>query len=141
MHDTNRIFRNALIVALFSFAAVVTACNKGSVVSDSASQQPATQQPSAQAAGQQSAATPLAAAQNAQPQQPTPSPTLNPIMKAAQANPGVPVSVPDSLKRPFTPEEMKKAMEALPPDVRARLQGMAAAPQGAKPQTTATPKK
>ncbi|MBS1791013.1 MAG: hypothetical protein JST85_25095 [Acidobacteria bacterium] len=141
MHNTRFIFRNALIVALFSFAAVVAACNKGSVVSDSAPQQPASQQPPAQAAGQQNAATPPVEAQNAQPQQPTPSPTLHPVMKAAQANPGVPVSIPDSLRRPLTPEEMKKAMEAMPPEVRARLQGMAVAPQGAKPQATATPKK
>lgn len=59
-------------------------------------------------------------------------------MKQAQANPGVPVSVPESMRRPLNAEEMKKAMEAMPPEVRARIQGMATAPQGAKP--AATPK-
>ncbi len=53
-------------------------------------------------------------------------------MKQAQSNPGVPVSVPDSVKRPLNAEEMKKALEAMPPEVRARLQGMAQTPQGAK---------
>ncbi len=141
MQKTNVIFRNALIVALFSLTAVLTACNKGSVVSDSASQQPTTPQPAAQqpATQQQPAAQP--AGQAAQAQQATPSPTLHPLMKQAQAQPGVPVSVPDAVKRPLNAEEMKKALEAMPPEVRARIQGMAVAPQGAKPQTTPTPKK
>lgn len=141
MKNTKLIFRNSLIVALFSLSAALSACSKSSVVSDSAPQQPAVQQQqqqSAAAAQQQNAAQP-AGQTAAQPQQPSPSPTLHPIMKQAQANPGVPVSVPDSVKRPLNAEEMKKAMEAMPPEVRARLQGMAAAPQGAKPQTT--PKK
>lgn len=59
-------------------------------------------------------------------------------MKEAQAKPGVPVSVPESMRRPLNAEEMKKALEAMPPEVRARIQGMAATPQGAKP--AATPK-
>lgn len=144
MQNIKLIFRNALIVALFSLTAGLTACTKGSVVSDSASQQPASQQPATQSAAQQPAQQPQNAAQPAgaaQAQQPTPSPTLHPLMKQAQANPGVPVSIPDSVKRPLNAEEMKKAMEAMPPEVRARLQGMAVAPQGAKPQATATPKK
>ena len=141
MQNTKLSFRNALILALFSLAIVLTACNKSSVVSDSASQQPAPQQPATQPAQPQSATAQSAPAQAAQPQQPTPSPTLHPLMKQAQANPGVPVSVPDSVKRPLNAEEMKKALEAMPPEVRARIQGMAVAPQGAKPQATATPKK
>lgn len=141
MQNTKLIFRNALILALFSLAIVLTACNKNSVVSDSASQQPASQQPATQPAQPQNATAQSAPAQAAQPQQATPSPTLHPLMKQAQANPGVPVSVPESVKRPLNAEEMKKALEAMPPEVRARIQGMAVAPQGAKPQATATPKK
>ncbi|MEK7831738.1 MAG: hypothetical protein AAB401_11670 [Acidobacteriota bacterium] len=138
MKNTKLIFRNALIMALFSLSAALSACSKSSVVSDSAPQQPAAQQqqPAATAAQQQN---PAQTPEQTAAQQPTPSPTLHPIMKQAQANPGVPVSVPDSVKRPLNAEEMKKAMEAMPPEVRARLQGMAQTPQGAKPQ--ATPKK
>ena len=134
MKNTNLILRIALIAALCSFTAALAACGKSSVISDSS---PSTQSPAAQpqtATQLQPAAEPAAA----QPQQATPSPTLHPIMKQAQAKPGVPVSVPESMRRPLNAEEMKKAMEAMPPEVRARIQGMAAAPQGAKP--TATPK-
>lgn len=144
MQNTKVIFQNALTVALFLFVAALTACSKGSVVSDSASQQPAVAQPAAQQPANQqqpSAAQPAATQQAAQAQQATPSPTLHPLMKQAQAQPGVPVSVPDAVKRPLNAEEMKKALEAMPPEVRARIQGMAVAPQGAKPQTTPTPKK
>lgn len=138
MKNTKLTVRNALIVALFSLTAALSACTKGSVVSDSASPQSATQPAATQppATQQQQAAQPV---EQTAAQQPSPSPTLHPIMKQAQANPGVPVSVPDSVKRPLNAEEMKKAMEAMPPEVRARIQGMAQAPQGAKPQ--ATPKK
>lgn len=143
MQKTKVIFQNALTVALFLFIAALTACSKGSVVSDSPSQQPTAQQPAAQqpANQQQAAAQPVATQQAAQAQQPSPSPTLHPLMKQAQAQPGVPVSVPDAVRRPLNAEEMKKALEAMPPEVRARIQGMAVAPQGAKPQTTPTPKK
>lgn len=143
MQKTKVIFQNALTVALFLFIAALSACSKGSVVSDSASQQPAAQQPAAQqpANQQPDAAQPAGAQPAAQAQQPTPSPTLHPLMKQAQAQPGVPVSVPDAVKRPLNAEEMKKALEAMPPEVRARIQGMAVAPQGAKPQSTPTPKK
>ncbi|MGH9940712.1 MAG: hypothetical protein ACREAM_31080 [Blastocatellia bacterium] len=54
----------------------------------------------------------------------TPAPTQNPALKQAQAQPGVPVPVPESMKRPLNSEEMKKAMEQLPPEVRARIMGM-----------------
>jgi soluble lytic murein transglycosylase-like protein len=140
MKNTKLIVRSALIVALLSLAGALSACSKTSVVSDSAAPQSPAQQPATQtqpaAAQQQNPAQP---AEQAAAQQPSPSPTLHPIMKQAQSNPGVPVSVPDSVRRPLNAEEMKKALEAMPPEVRARLQGMAAAPQGAKPQ--ATPKK
>ena len=143
MQKTKVIFQNALTVALFLFIAALSACSKGSVVSDSASQQPATAEPAATQPDnpQQAAAQPAATQPAAQAQQPTPSPTLHPLMKQAQAQPGVPVSVPDAVKRPLNAEEMKKALEAMPPEVRARIQGMAVAPQGAKPQSTPTPKK
>ncbi|MBL8187259.1 MAG: hypothetical protein JNK38_04595 [Acidobacteria bacterium] len=144
MKHNNLIVRSALMVALFSFIAGLTACGGGSsVVTDSpaatqspaAQPQTATQSQAAQPAEQTSAAQPAGAAQ---PQKPTPSPTLLPVMREAQAKPGVPVSVPESMRRPLNAEEMKKALEAMPPEVRARIQGMAAAPQGAKP--VATPK-
>src|SRR5262245_23546554 len=71
-----------------------------------------------------------APAQNAA--SPTPSvaanaaatPTPNPAIKQAQAQPGVPVNVPESMKRPMTSEEMQKAMQQLPPEVRSRIMGM-----------------
>lgn len=146
MKNTNSIFRIALIAALCSFTAALAACGKSSVVTDSSpsTQPPAVQPQSAQSATQpanQTAAQPAEqppAAQQSGATQPTPSPTLHPIMKQAQAKPGVPVSVPDSMRRPLNPEEMKKAMEVMPPEVRARIQGMAQTPQGAKP--AATPK-
>lgn len=134
MKNTKLTFRNVLIVALFSITAALSACSKSSVVSDSASPQSAAQPAATQPAVQQQSQ--AQAAEQPPAQQPSPSPTLHPIMKQAQANPGVPVSVPDSVKRPLNAEEMKKAMEAMPPEVRARLQGMAQAPQGAKPQAT-----
>ncbi|MDX2040822.1 MAG: hypothetical protein SF097_06220 [Acidobacteriota bacterium] len=142
MKNTTFIVRSALVAALLSVVAGMTACSKSSVVSDSpaATQAPAAQPQTAtqsQPATQSSEQAPAAEQAGAtQPQQPTPSPTLHPIMKQAQSKPGVPVSVPDSMRRPLNAEEMKKAMEAMPPEVRARLQGMAAAPQGAKPQAT-----
>lgn len=143
MKNINLIIRSALVVALVSLVAGLTACNKPSVVSDSpattqapaAQPQTATQSQTAAQPAEQAAAT--QAAQSAA-QQPSPSPTLHPLMKQAQANPGVPVTVPESMRRPLNAEEMKKAMEAMPPAVRAQLQGMAQTPQGAKP--TATPK-
>lgn len=143
MQKTKVIFQNALTVAFFLFIAALSACSKGSVVSDSpSSQQPAVQQPATQPAPQQANSASQAGAQAAaQTQQPTPSPTLHPLMKQAQAQPGVPVSVPDAVRRPLNAEEMKKALEAMPPEVRARIQGMAVAPQGAKPQSTPAPKK
>jgi hypothetical protein len=133
--------------ALLLLAAGLTGCKSDSVVSDSSA--PA-QSGSLQTASSQASVTnavgapatvpaavnPASAGQN---QQPTPSPTLLPLMKQAQANPGVPISVPESMRRPLNPEEMKKALEQMPPEVRARIQGMQAAPQGVKPQ--ATPKK
>ena len=65
-----------------------------------------------------------------------------PAIKEAQAKPGVPVTIPESMKRPLTNEEMQKALQAMPPEVRARIQGMQAAPPGVKPgQPQATPKK
>lgn len=65
-----------------------------------------------------------------------------PVIKEAQAKPGVPIPVPESMKRPLNAEEMQKALQAMPPEVRARIQGMQAAPPGVKPgQPTPTPKK
>lgn len=134
-------------LALLLLAAGLTACKSDSVVSDSAAPAPsgAMQTSSSQASATNAAgvaatapagANPASAPQN---QPPATAPTLLPVMKQAQANPGVPVPVPESMKRPLNAEEMKKALEAMPPEVRARIQGMQAAPPGVKPQ--ATPKK
>lgn len=68
----------------------------------------------------------------------TPTPTPLPIIKQAQTQPGVPVTVPDSVRRPLTGEELQKALQQLPPEVRARIQGMGAAPK-ATPQPTKKP--
>ena len=103
----------------------LTACSGGSVVSDSATKpQPAQPASSAVPATDASNATPAVAASS-----PSPSPTMNPVIKQAAAQPGVPVAVPDVVKRPLTPEEMQKALQALPPEVRQRIMGMQKMPQ------------
>jgi hypothetical protein len=67
---------------------------------------------------------------------------MNPVIKEAQSKPGVPIAVPESMKRPLNAQEMEKALQAMPPEVRARIQGMRAAPPGVVPvQPQATPKK
>jgi methionyl-tRNA formyltransferase len=52
------------------------------------------------------------------------SPTPHPAVKQAAAQPGVPVAVPESMRRPLNKEEMEKALQQLPPEVRARIMGM-----------------
>jgi hypothetical protein len=107
-----------LFVLTLSFAP--SACGKSSGgVSDSTS--PA-QPVSVSSAPSTPAPAPSAAAQS------SPTPTPHPAIKQAQAQPGTPVSVPESMKRPLTAEEMKKALQALPPEVRARIMGMQKAP-------------
>jgi hypothetical protein len=59
----------------------------------------------------------------------SPSPTPNPAIKQAGSQPGVPVAVPESMKRAMTPEEMQKAMQALPPEVRQRIMGLQKMPR------------
>ena len=130
--------------ALLLLTTGLSGCKSDSVVSDSSApaKSAALQTSTSSASATNVLPVPAGAANTttaAQNQQPATSPTLLPIMKQAQAKPGVPVSVPESMRRPLNPEEMKKAMEQLPPEVRARIQGMQAAPQGVKPQ--ATPKK
>lgn len=138
--------QSALVTALLTLTVSLSACNGGSVVSDSSSKS-ASGQTAAQPASSpnsMSAASPNAAAQQVpqQNQRATPSPTILPAIKEAQAKPGVPVTVPESMKRPLNAEEMQKALQAMPPEVRARIQGMQAAPPGVKPgQPQATPKK
>lgn len=114
---------------------LVAGCGKGSVVSDQsapASQSAPGQSSSAQAGGAQpnAPAAPVAVASPAS----GPSPTPNAMIKQAEAQPGVPVSVPESLKRPMTPEELQKAMQALPPEVRQRIMGL-----GQQPRPSPTP--
>ncbi len=49
---------------------------------------------------------------------------MNPLLKEAQANPGKLVTVPESMRRPLNKEEMEKALQQLPPEVRQRIMGM-----------------
>ena len=108
-----------LFVLTLSIA--LSACGKSSGgVSDSsssgrgASAVPAQSSPAPNAA----APAPSVGANNAA------SPTPNPLIKQAQAQPGVPVNAPESMKRAMTPEEMQKALQQLPPEVRSRIMGM-----------------
>lgn len=74
-------------------------------------------------------------AQPAQTVQTAPSPGLNQNEKKSAAKDGV----PEIMKRALTKEEMEKAMEQMPPQVRAQLKGMA--PKAASPTPTPTPRK
>ncbi len=47
--------------------------------------------------------------------------------------------IPDIMTRPFTKEEMDKALQQLPPEVRARIQGLSLAPAGVNPQASSKP--
>ncbi len=107
-----------LLVLTLSFA--LSACSKsnGSVSDSSSSGAAAATSAPAQSAA---APSPSVAAQSA-------SPTPNPMIKQAQAQPGVPVNVPESMKRPLTKEEMQKALQQLPPEVRTRIMGLQQVP-------------
>lgn len=137
--------QSASVGALLALAVCLSGCHGNSVVSDSS--KPAAGQSAAQPAtspNSMSAAAPNAAVQQVPQsnQSATASPTILPIIKEAQSKPGVPVTIPESMRRPLNAEEMQKALQAMPPEVRARIQGMQAAPPGVKPgQPQATPKK
>ena len=126
----SRIFRPAF--GLFSTLALsfaLSACgSSNSVVTDSTTQpKPATT--NSTPATSMTSATPAPAAQApVAPVQATPRATMDPIMKQAQAKPGVPVPVPESMRRPMNREEMQKALQQLPPEVRAKIMGMQQAP-------------
>ena len=66
----------------------------------------------------------------------TPGPASSPAAGANGANAD---KVPEMMKRAMTKEEMEKALQAMPPEVRKRIQGLAPAPPNAVP--TAAPKK
>ena len=135
-------------VLILLLIAGLSACRK-SVVSDSPAQSPQSSQsaqpaqpPTAGAAGSTTVATAASPSAEGKPEaKSTVSPTPLPILKEAAAHPGVPVTVPESMRRPLTGEELQKALQQLPPEVRARIQGMQAAPQGVRPQTTPQPAK
>ena len=64
---------------------------------------------------------------------PTPTPTPTPVMPkpspsgqpaAAPILPGTSSNVPEMLTRPFTPQELDKALEQLPPEVRQQMRGL-----------------
>jgi len=122
----SRIFRPAFgLFSVLALSFALSACGgSNSVVSDSASQPKQATTSSTPATSMPSAPHVSATSAPAAPVQIKPQGTIDPILKQAQAKPGVPVSVPESMRRPFTSDEMKKAMEQLPPEVRARIMGM-----------------
>lgn len=136
---TNR----SIFIVLLLCAALSAACSKESVVSNTPAQSASSAAlPSptpAQAAPPSAAPAPAAATPPTVTAAATPAPTPLPIIKQAQTQPGVPVAVPEVVRRPLTGAELEKALQQLPPEVRARIQGMAAAKQQASPQPTKKP--
>jgi len=126
-----------LFILTLSFA--LSACgNSSSVVSDSSSksgQSGQSKPASAVAAPPNSASSAAATPATSGAVQSTPTPTPNPIYKQAQARPGVPVQAPESMRRPLTSEEMQKALQQMPPEVRARIMGLQKLP-APSPQPT-----
>ncbi|MFN6202394.1 MAG: hypothetical protein ACK496_07920 [Acidobacteriota bacterium] len=71
---------------------------------------------------------------------PTPTPALPlPASPAPSASPTKPGEVPEMMKRAFTKEEMDKAMQQLPPEIRDRLKGMSYSPSNIPANIPATP--
>jgi len=71
---------------------------------------------------------------------PTPNPSATTsTTPSAPAKPVPPGEVPEMMKRAFTREEMDKAIEQLPPEVRSRLKGMSYLPTEAKPALPVKP--
>ncbi|MFM8395579.1 MAG: hypothetical protein ACKOB4_16820 [Acidobacteriota bacterium] len=58
---------------------------------------------------------------------------------AGAASPVKPGEVPEMMKRAFTKEEMDKAMQQLPPEIRDRLKGMSYSPSNIPATIPATP--
>ncbi len=56
------------------------------------------------------------------PAAPQPSPTAQP--GAPPILPGTSANIPEMLTRPFTPQELDKALEQLPPEVRQQMRGL-----------------
>ena len=83
------------------------------------------------------APTPTPVVQQAAPT-PTPGPSL-PAQPATSASPAKPGDVPEMMKRAFTKEEMDKAMQQLPPEIRDRLKGMSYSPSNIPANIPATP--
>lgn len=106
------------ILAASLAAMVLTACHHGSGDQGGANSQ------ASPASASQPAATPVVSAT------PHPSPASTPA-SAKQASLD---NVPEMLRRPFTKEEMEKALQKMPPEVRARIQGMAVATATPSPQ-------
>jgi hypothetical protein len=107
---------------IFILSLIFSACGgSSSVVSDSSSQ---SAKPAASPSAQTSEASAAAPTAPAPAVSGKPSPTPNPIIKQAAAQPGVLVPVPDSVKRPLNAEEMQKALQQMPPEVRQRIMGM-----------------
>lgn len=133
----------SFIALLLLCAAFGAACSKQSVVSNAPAPSVSSAAPSpttpAQAAPTSSAPATAATPPHTATAAATPSSTPLPAIKQAQTQPGVPVAAPDVVRRPLTGEELQKALQQLPPEVRARIQGMAAGKPKATPQPTKQP--
>ena len=129
----SRIFRPAFgLFSVLALSFALSACgSSSSVVTESttqskpatASSTPATSGASAASPARMSAAPVATTPAPSASVQATPQATIDPIIKQAQARPGVPVPVPESMRRPLNSEEMQKALQQLPPEVRARIMG------------------
>lgn len=118
-------FRKSVSFLILAAAVFSLACGGGGDASSSKSAPAASVSP---AASSESAQPATAGALPAQTPGATSSSTPNPVVKQAATQPGVPVAVPDSMKRALTPEEFQKAMQAMPPEVRQRLMGLQKGP-------------
>jgi hypothetical protein len=130
-------------MTLLLCAALSGACSKESVVTNAPAQSASSTAPTAPTPAQAEPAASVpataAATPNAVTAAATPSQTPLPVIKQAQAQPGVPVAAPEIVKRPLSGAELEKALQQLPPEVRARIQGMSAGKPQVSPQPTKKP--
>ncbi len=71
---------------------------------------------------------------------PTPATPAAPAVPGASPAPSVkPGEVPEMMKRAFTKEEMDKAMDQLPPEIRSRLKGLSYAPSNIRAEIPVKP--
>lgn len=76
---------------------------------------------------------------------PSPAPTLEAATSAPDASPTTsptpvkPGEVPEMMRRAMTKEEVDRAFQQLPPEIRDRLKGLSYAPSQAPPNSRPTP--